>query len=136
MERVRFRLLLCFMLLAFAAFLQPYRVVVVVGNSMWPTLRSGTVVILDTRARRGVNISEGDIVVVRIDGQNLVKRVYALGGSKVRGFLGRDEKKYSKRTYRVPDGYLLVIGDNRQDSYDSRDFGPVPIEAVLGKILS
>ncbi|MGC8834357.1 MAG: S24 family peptidase, partial [Armatimonadota bacterium] len=76
------------MSLAFAAFLQPYRPVVVVGNSMWPTLHSGSIVILDTRARRGVNISEGDIVVVHIDGQTLVKRVYALGGSKVRGFLG------------------------------------------------
>lgn len=136
MERVRFRLLLCVMSLAFAAFLQPYRPVVVIGNSMWPTLHSGSVVILDTRARRGANISEGDIVVVRIDGQTLVKRVYALGGSKVRGFLGRDEKSAGKRTYRVPDGYLLVIGDNRQDSYDSRDFGPVPVEAVLGKVIS
>jgi signal peptidase I len=33
----------------------------------------------------------------------------------------------------VPKGDLFVMGDNRCDSEDSRVFGPVPIDKVIGK---
>ena len=33
----------------------------------------------------------------------------------------------------VPDGFVYVLGDNRQHSFDSRSFGPVPLENVIGK---
>ena len=36
-------------------------------------------------------------------------------------------------TYKVPKGDLFVMGDNRCNSEDSRVFGPVPIDKVIGK---
>jgi signal peptidase I len=33
----------------------------------------------------------------------------------------------------VPEGYVYVLGDHRNNSSDSRVFGPVPVENVVGK---
>ncbi len=83
--------------------------------------------------------------------QVLIKRVIGVAGDKlqirnrkvyINGQL-LDEPYVNKschgtspngtRSYKVPKGDLFVMGDNRCDSEDSRVFGPVPIDKVIGK---
>lgn len=42
---------------------------------------------------------------------------------------------YYSRTYVVPDGSVLVMGDNRANSTDSRDDGPVDTDDITGRVL-
>jgi signal peptidase I len=92
------------------------------------------------------------------DGTLLLKRVGAVAGDRVavRGgkvVLGRAADEEADEEPRgapphasletagpdwgpatIPRGHLLLLGDNRGNSHDSRFFGPVPIDALRGRV--
>ncbi|HLW22686.1 MAG TPA: signal peptidase I, partial [Sphaerochaetaceae bacterium] len=47
--------------------------------------------------------------------------------------LRSDASRYKQGIY-VPHGYVLPLGDNRDNSHDGRYFGPVPHESVIGQV--
>jgi len=73
---------------------------------------------------------KGDVIVFRQGGRTLVKRVTALPGETF-----PPEALRNPERDKVPPGRLFVMGDNREHSEDSRDFGPVPIRSVIGRVL-
>jgi signal peptidase I len=97
--------------------------------------------------------SRGDIVVFNPPGQHsepYIKRIIGLPGEKVSVHDGavyindqRLNESYLTSTTEwrgiasedvtVQPGYVFVMGDNRNNSSDSRVFGPVPISSIIGK---
>ncbi|WP_405832673.1 MULTISPECIES: S26 family signal peptidase [unclassified Streptomyces] len=106
--------------------------VTVRGRSMEPTYheRDRVLVVRGTGARRG------RVVVVanpREEGAHLIKRVLAVPGDPVPGDLAPTLAGVPER--RVPSGSLVLIGDNPEQSLDSRQLGYFPASAVLGRLL-
>lgn len=121
------------------------------GLSMEPSLHDNERIIMEKLSYRFHPPRRGDIVVVRRPERRfdhpLIKRVVALPGETVEirdGAVFIDgvliEEPYldgpTPGFYRprlVPEGHYFVLGDNRASSNDSRAFGMVPLEDVMGR---
>ena len=113
----------------------------------------------------GGSAHDGNIVVLenpegsQLDARFLLKRVVATGGEivdiknghlYVNGKLRKEPYVKGKTEpleehlkvvpddypYTVPDGYIWVMGDNREDSADSRYFGAVKADSVVGIVVA
>ena len=134
------------------------RLILVSGDSMVPTLLDGELLIVRSIAYQP---QQGDIVILSEEGfhggEAIVKRVIATGGQTVNidydtGTVYVDgepldepyikelmqQQFYQTITYmEVPEGHIFVMGDNRNDSDDSRNpsLGVVDQRLVLGEAL-
>jgi signal peptidase I len=109
--------------------IQPF---VVDGGSMLPNLHTGEVLLIDKVAYKSSGLRRGDIIVFKFEkegspysGKHFVKRVIGLAGETV---------EYKGQTYQAGADELIVMGDNREESYDSRSWGPLKISEVDGKV--
>jgi len=124
--------------------------VIVSGPSMSPTLKDGEYLIV--LKAHGGELKQGGIVVfdsTEDKNDELVKRVIAMPGDHVtikgeqvfvNGALlyepyAHGERSSATEEWTVPEGNLFVVGDNRFSSYDSRDWGFLPIQNVKGVVV-
>lgn len=121
------------------------------GQSMLPTLNNGEFVLVNRMAYKLGQPARGDIIVFRSTTQldlDLIKRIIGIPGDEIRIADGHvevnnvtltepyinAEPRYSGE-WSVPDGYLFVLGDNRNDSSDSHAWGLLPEQNVIGKAM-
>jgi signal peptidase I len=122
------------------------------GLSMEPRIHSGELVLINTLAYRVGGFARGDIVAFRHDSptpMTYLKRVVGLPGDHIsidRGSVRIDGKPLDEGYVRyrdvrssppvvVPPGGLYVLGDNRANSDDSRNWGILPAADVIGKAI-
>jgi signal peptidase I len=129
----------------------------IVSNSMTPTLLMGDRVVMDKLSYRFHPPRAGDIVVFALPDEAqrpggpptlaTLKRVIALPGQSVEVRNGQvlvdgaalsepylqERPRYTWGPAQVPEGMLFVLGDNRNASSDSHDWGFLPQRNVLGR---
>jgi signal peptidase I len=150
-------------LLIQAFLVKPYRIP---SASMEDTLLIGDRVLVDRISWRFSQPERGDIVVFHppFDGPVLIKRIIGLPGDEISlngGFVyingKRLDEPYVRRVnghqepsepfsnglpwslqepYKVPAGSYFVMGDNRTDSGDSREFGPIKRGQFVGRAFA
>ncbi len=131
----------------FLLLLQPVRVQ---GASMEPTLQQGEVLLIDRLAMYVKTPNRGDMVIFPhpATGEELIKRVIAFAGETVEleaGVVYVDGRALDEGSYVpaaqgemaalvVPEGSVFVLGDNRAESFDSRDpaLGCIPLSSLDG----
>jgi signal peptidase I len=129
------------------------------SGSMLPTLQINDRLIVDKLSYRFNNPQRGDIVVfsptATLEKQNFhdafIKRVIGLPGDKIEvkggrvyvndqplreDYIGKEEQpQYQWGPTVVPPNSYLVLGDNRNNSYDSHYWGFVPREKIIGRAV-
>ncbi|MDE6673099.1 MAG: signal peptidase I [Ruminococcus sp.] len=141
--------ILCVLILTISIiFFYKYQIVIVNGNSMIPTLKSGQILIANKNFK---DINYSDIVIFDLtykesESQNdvterVIKRVIALPGDRISSNNGRltinsltynDYSFFSDTEQLIlKSNELFVVGDNASGSSDSRVFGAISIDSVI-----
>lgn len=129
------------------------------GASMEPTFQSGDYIITSKITYKFKKIERGDVVVFNSPKNpniEYIKRIIGLPGDKIEI---RNNEVYVNdsvlpETYIaaktnvwdngfikegkpiiIPQNYVFVMGDNRPRSSDSREFGPIPINSIVGVVI-
>ena len=122
---------------------------IVHGNGMFPALSDGDLTIVYQEK----SYIKNDVVFFTVNGKEFVGRVVAKGGDLVDitengDLLVNGTRQSGEIVYKtfprdswegqieIPNGTFFILGDNRSNSYDSRDFGCVPIADINGKIIA
>ena len=124
----------------------------VYGQSMEPNLHTNERLVIEKLSYRFHGPRRGDVVVLQDPGGSpelLIKRVVGLPGERVtiangsvfvdgvaidEPYLDQDTQG-GGRSWVVPPFTVFVLGDNRSASRDSRIFGPVALDEILGRAL-
>lgn len=151
--------LFLFLSVGFFSYLFFIRPVQMNGNAMAPNFNNGTYLISNVVRPSNIAVNRGDVIIFKSpinSDLESIKRVIGMPGETVEIKSGEiyingqklDESKYLSsdvKTYggaflieeqviNIPTGQYFMLGDNRSDSIDSRDWGLISQENIISKV--
>lgn len=137
-------------LIVWLVFSQLFLLTRAVGQGMFPSVKDGD---LALAYRLQQDYLKDDVVVYTVNGESRIGRIAARAGDvvmmdeegnlTVNGTSQSGEIMYPtyqrsalQYPYTVPEGCVFILGDYRTQSKDSRDFGPVSLDDVEGKVIT
>jgi signal peptidase I len=130
-----------------------FRITGILQTSMLPTIDPGDRIIVNCITYDLREPRPGEIVVVHDpmdDKKDIIKRVIALGGDTIEvmdgvlyvngavvdePYVANKDVVMGQARFTIPEGYIYVMGDNRPVSKDSREFGAVAENQIVGKVI-
>ena len=118
------------------------------GSSMMPNYQNSNYILVTNIDQ---TYKRGDVVAIKLDnGSFVIKRIIGLPNDRI-NLLNREikindenyienyplilTKEYEEKNFQLASNEIFIMGDNRDKSYDSRDYGPLKQEQILGKVV-
>ncbi|MFC3802294.1 signal peptidase I [Cohnella sp. GCM10012308] len=115
------------------------------GNSMSPTLNDGDKMLVNTDISKEIKVD--DLLIIKVNGKEYCKRVIGVAGDRIEakegGVYVNDRLLYKtdfmpddivKPEITLGENELYMLGDNIDNSLDSRMYGPIERDQVIGRV--
>ncbi|KAI8096789.1 mitochondrial inner membrane peptidase complex catalytic subunit [Halteromyces radiatus] len=107
-----------------------------VGPSMLPTFNmTGDIMLIEHISQRFKSLQTGDVIVCispSVPGRAVLKRIIGMPGDNICVDPTAPDRKFLD----VPEGHVWIGGDNLSNSTDSREYGPVAMGLIRGKVIA
>ncbi|MBD5545405.1 MAG: signal peptidase I [Lachnospiraceae bacterium] len=129
------------LMLLFCIFINFFQITIVSGYSMAPTLKNKQIILVDKKEE---SFEKEDIITFRTNQYGIcVKRIVGTAGDTIKlenGKVYRNNIELSMYSCDANQNYevlleknqFFVMGDNVNDSIDSRNYGPIDISTIIG----
>ena len=147
MRHIPYGIAVMAVLILVSLFLLNFKIIIVDGPSMQPTYDDKQILLARKYGQAQINdsVQRNDIIVFKKEGQLMIKRVVGISGDFIElsnGHISRNGVLISPytysgedRDYQLNENEYFVIGDNHQNSMDSREYGAIHSEQILGTIV-
>ena len=140
-------LLLVMIIILFKIFI--FNFILVKGDSMNPKYKNNDFMFLNKIIYSFKRIRRGEVIVLKYKNNDLIKRIIGLPNDKIKvenGKLYINNKEYYENYINsytasydfdeitLKDNEYFVMGDNRYNSYDSRNFGTIMKNNIIGRV--
>jgi len=137
-------------LIGVITFLLIGQILIIEGDSMLPNFKDGEQLIAEKVSLKFKDLQRGEVVILKhpIENKLIIKRIIGLPGETViisngkvyvdgvelnEPYLPPDTITKGRENYKIEENKYVVLGDNRQRSSDSREWGLVDIKKITGR---